>query len=272
MEKIKLGIVDINGTIHTDAHGISQQVRAGFKHLRDSNVVTTIATGRGLRRAGELLGEDWHNIVSSGAPVSVENGGRLATQDGKNLRYHRMGQTTTESALDVVNANLAEVKFVAYYPKQPDQGAVLWTPNGGATAARTEFLRRHGEPGEVRNHSLPELARKIAEDQACMLIVNFHTPGMEEVFSDANMVVNGPELNILEHGVSKGKGVEDIADATGIPLDDIFVAGNDHNDVPMFVLPVGRKLLVGDTVTENIPDVVRLPRPEALGNYLKSSI
>lgn len=270
MERPKLGIVDINGTIHTDKDGISPKIRTGFRHLWDSHVITTVATGRGLRRSGELLGSDWKNIVSTGAPVSVENGGRLATQDGRNLRYHQMGLTTTESALNVVSTHLADVKFVAYYPKQPDQGAVLWTPSSDATAARAEFIKRHGEPSELRNRSLPELARKIAEDQACMLIVNFHIPGMEEAFSDANMVVNGPELNVLEHGVSKGKGVEDIADVTGIPLVDIFVAGNDHNDVPMLVLPVGRKLLVGDTVTKNMPNVVRLSSPEALGDYLSN--
>ncbi len=272
MESPRLGIFDINGTIHTDARGVPQEVRDGFRNLHNNNVVTTIATGRGLRRARELLGEDWSNIVSSGVPVSVENGGRLVTQDGRNLRYHQMGRTTAASALDVVHANLAEIKFVAYYPKEPDKEAVLWTPNGDATKARTEFITRHGEPGKSMNGSLPKLARRIVDDQACMLIVNFHTSGMEGVFTGTNMVVNGPELNVLEDGVSKGKGVEDIAGVLGVPLVDVVVAGNDYNDIPMFALPVGGKLLVGGTVTETIPGLIRLPTPEALGCYLQSEV
>lgn len=272
MEKLRLGIVDINGTIHTDTRGISQPIRSGFKQLHDTSVITTVATGRSLKRAGELLGRDWGTIVSVGAPVSVENGGRLITQSGQNLRYYPMHHSTIESALDVVSNNLSEVSFVAYYPKQPDQGAVLWTPNGGADAAREEFIQRHGEPEITDSRPLSELARKLEEDTSCMLIVNFKSSGMEEAFANANIVVNGPELNVLETGISKGKGVEDIADVLQMPLNTVFVAGNDHNDIPMFALPVRKKLLVGDIVKETMPDVIQVQTPEALGAYLNTSL
>jgi len=268
MEYLRLGVFDLNGTIHPGEKGVSAKIRAGFGKLSERNIATTIATGKGLSRAQSLLGQEWSLFVSPNKPVSMENGGRLSSQNGSNLRYYRLERETITSALDVVNTHLAEVSFIAYYPQNPDQNPFLWTPQRSSGIAYMDFRRRHGVPEMVSSQPITELVQIITEDSPCRLIVNFNEPEMAEVFYGASTAVNGNDVNILEQGVNKARGVMDIAEITETPLNEIFVAGNDQNDIPMLLLPVGRRLLVGSAITETIPDIVRLSSPEDLGDYL----
>lgn len=264
--EIRIGIFDINGTIQ-DKDGVSLEVREAFVAMGRGGLRTTIATGRGVSRAKELLGDTLDTVVSPGMPISVENGGRLATIGGDNIRYHELDSDVRVSTLDVLSEARDDIEFAAYYPRDTRRGISLWTPSGEVPLS---FTQRHGVPGEVHTDSITELDRRVEKDEACMLIVKPRDITLADAFQDANVELNEGELNILNAGVNKGRGVLDIAEYTDTPLDQVMVAGNDHNDRPMFELPVARKLFVGDNeVTVAQGQLIHFTTPALLGGYLK---
>lgn len=268
VQEISVGIFDINGTIQ-DKEGVPEQVSDAFRAMGHSGLRTTIATGRGINRAKELLGDTLPLVVSPGMPLSVENGGRLTTRDGANITYHTLSGDVQTNALDILQAEQGEVEFAAYYPRDNKRGIVLWSPNGDVPDS---FIQRHGMFGELHSDSILDLAKRIKDDEACMLIIKPRDIAMATAFRDANVEINEGELNVLNHGVNKGQGVLDIAEFTGMPLDALMVAGNDHNDVSMLSLPVGRKFFVGDNEI-NLHDekIIRVSTPVLLGDFLKNT-
>lgn len=64
--------------------------------------------------------------------------------------------------------------------------------------------------------------------------------------------------------------MRDLSELTGVSLTDIFVAGNDFNDLPMLRMPVGRKYFVGKKL-EEIRGVSYVSSPNELGNCLGAS-
>lgn len=264
--KISIGIFDINGTIQ-DEVGIPQEVTEAFKAMGRSGLRTTIATGRGVKRAQELLGNTLHTVVSPTMPISVENGGRLATLDGDNIIYHELHPDIRVSALDVLAGTQDDIEFAAYYPRDNHRGISLWTPQGEVPAS---FTLRHGEPGEVNADSIIGLDRRMKEDKACMLIVKPRSVDLVEDFHDANVELNEGELNILNAGINKGRGVRDIAEYIRTPLNQVMVAGNDYNDKPMLELPVGKRLFVGNNkIDMPVDSLGHFATPALLGNYLR---
>lgn len=268
-EAITIGVFDINGTIHTDESGISEQVRLGFESLHRQDISTTVITGRGINRAEDLLGEDWQSIVSPGMPISVENGSRLLSPDRTNIRHHPLSKDETDYAIDEVLSAEEKIKYLAYYPRNPLSGAVLRASGLDAVATFTE---QHGAPGTYTDEKLAEFAKRLRADKASMIIVGASPEKVEGSFSEANVVANGVEVNILGAGVDKSRGVTDISEATGTPMDEILVAGNDHNDTGMLMLPVGKKLFVDGVVELDFDHSVEtFPDPEALGAGLQGS-
>ncbi len=266
VDKISIGIFDINGTIQ-DREGVPKQITEAFKEMGRRGLRTTVATGRGVVRAKELLGEALPTVVSPGMPVSVENGGRLSTLDGKNLIYHTLSSDVRTSTLDILSAQQSDIEFAAYYPRDSRRGISLWTPTGNVPSS---FTKRHGDFDELHTDTVADLEKRMAEDEACMVIVKPQDIALAEAFQGANVEINEGELNVLNAGINKGQGVLDIAEFTGVSLDEIMVAGNDHNDKSMLELPVGGKLFVGGNSVDLSDDrIIRFDTPSSLGNYLR---
>lgn len=266
--EISLGIFDINGTIQ-DKNGVPKEVIEGFKAMGRNGLRTTIATGRGVSRAKELLGDALHTVVSPGMPISVENGSRLATLDGKNIAHHTLSPDVRKSSLDIIDSERDDIEFVAHYPQDNRRGISLWTPNGEVPMS---FTQRHGSFGEIYTDSVSDLDARVEADKAGMLIIKPRDTELAAAFTGANVEINEAELNVLNENVDKGRGVQDIAEYVGVPLREVLVAGNDHNDIPMFTQLVGEKLFVGDNEISFPPGAfLRFSTPALLGNYLKTA-
>lgn len=265
--EISLGIFDINGTIQ-DKNGVPKEVIEGFKAMGRNGLRTTIATGRGVSRAKQLLGDALHTVVSPGMPISVENGSRLATLDGKNIAHHTLSPDVRKSSLDIIDSERDDIEFVAHYPQDNRRGISLWTPNGEVPMS---FTQRHGSFGEIYTDSVSDLDARVEADKAGMLIIKPRDTELAAAFTGANVEINETELNILNGSVNKGRGVQDIAEYTGVPLEEISVAGNDYNDLSMLRLATGRKFFVGDNKIDSYSDtVIRLATPALLGAYLST--
>ena len=105
MEKIKLGIFDIDGTIRIKEK-IPKEIIKGFNSLWESGVITTVATGRGYVRIREILGNFFPKIVSQSAPIGVENGGRISnTNRDTNIFYFPLTEEEIRSSLLLMTEN-----------------------------------------------------------------------------------------------------------------------------------------------------------------------
>lgn len=270
MESLRLGIFDINGTIHSNSERISSDVTNGFRRLHDSGVLTTVITGRGFKNAKRLIGAEWDNIVSPNIPLCVENGAKVVTQQGENVRFSVMKRPTIQRALNAFDVNSKEIEYLAYYPVNSKSGAVLYLSDSATNESLSEFTRRHGQPSKSFENDLINFERQVFEDKSCMMIIKPRSVEIYPELSDSNIMINGKEINLLEQGVDKGSGVRDLSELTGVSLTDIFVAGNDFNDLPMLRMPVGRKYFVGKKL-EEIRGVSYVSSPNELGNCLGAS-
>jgi hydroxymethylpyrimidine pyrophosphatase-like HAD family hydrolase len=268
-EILRLGVFDINGTIHTGIDGIPNTIQDGFKNLQAKSILSTIITGRETLRAQELLGAHWDSIVSEGMPVAVENGARLVDQGGNNLRFHQLGKATIDATLEAVEAAEDEVNYVGYAPQDPSSKSVLWLPEHGSS---DEYLAANGTKHiEIVRGSLSHIAMRLGDDSACMLRVGSSSPEVFELLKDTNAVLNESEINVLANGVDKATGVIDIAEHVSVPLSGILVAGNDHNDLPMLNLPVLERIFITSGFLEHVgldTPALNLNSPGELGEYL----
>ncbi len=129
MEKINLGIFDIDGTIRIHDK-IPREIIKGFNSLWESGVITTVATGRGYVRVREILGNSFQKIISQNAPIGVENGGRILNTNGDtNIHYFPLTEEEVRSSLLLMNEK--NIKFIVYYPENVLQKPVLWTHSNG---------------------------------------------------------------------------------------------------------------------------------------------
>lgn len=270
MIEIKAGVFDINGTIQ-EKTGVPFPIVSAFQFLGSIGVRTTVATGRGYRRALQLLNGRSQDIISQDMPRIVENGGRIVSPNGENMRYHALLSDVSDMAIDAIRAVAADVEYVAYYPKQPNAGIRYWSPDGEVAQ---NFIARHGLAAAVHADGFEQLARRITRHKPCMLIVKPRDGGVAGSFTGANVELNEGELNVLNDGVNKGSGVVDVSEQVGIPLEHFMVAGNDHNDRSMFELPTGLVIHVGEKPVEfaNSEKWVHVATPRLLGDYLKELI
>lgn len=268
MERVRLGLFDVDGTIRSKGE-ISPEIERGFSNLWETEqILTTAITGRGYVRLREILGDKWQKIISSGLPVALENAGRIATQTGENIRYYPLNQNEIISTLQTVDRSPSEVLFVAHFPELIEQKPVLWTPD---TKEAERFKEQYGHFADITTSPLSDLEKRMRKDNPCMIMVRPRSPEFKNEFKNANVVFNEGEINLMTSGVNKGKGVEDISSIADIPLINFMVTGNDENDMPMFDLPVGVKIVVGDELKNKLPsekNIVFVKTPEELGRFL----
>lgn len=268
MERVRLGLFDVDGTIRSRGK-ISPEIERGFRNLWETEQVsTTVVTGRGYVRLREILGNKWQNIISAGLPVALENAGRITTQTGENIRYYPLSTNEIVSTLQIINRSPSEVLFVAHFPELVEQKPVIWTPD---SKEAEKFNAQYGHFADITTSPLSDLEKRIRGDNPCMIMVKPRSPEFKSEFKNANAVFNEGEINIMTIGVHKGKGVEDISSIADVPLINCMIAGNDDNDISMFYLPIGVKIVVGDRLKDRLvseKNIAFIPTPEELGNYL----
>lgn len=288
MNIIELGIFDIDGTVRTkfeqiqangqkkEIKGIPEEVKAGFRHLwEENNILTTVLTGRGYLRMRETLGDEFPNLISPDknlkiTPLGLENSARITNRKGKNIKYHPLKKDELISVLSQVDKNTGEIEFVAYYPKKEDERPVIWVPDA---EKKEHYLRTYGYFAEISGIPINELEKRMKQEEPCMFMIRPQTMSsdLHTVFKGANIVINEGEYNIMTQGINKGSGINDISEITDIPLVNTLFAGNDDNDRAAFNMPVGLKIVVGDTLANDYrreKNVVLVPSPQALGEFL----
>lgn len=273
MEKIKLGIFDIDGTIRIKEK-IPREIIKGFNSLWKSGVITTVATGRGYVRVREILGNFFPKIISQSTPIGAENGGRLLdTQRHANIYYFPLTDEEIRSSLLLMTEK--NIKFIVYYPENVLQKPVLWTHSNDIAS---EVYPQYSYFSDIVVGSKSEIERKMKNDRPCMITIK---PKSLDLFKNlisqkfagdvesGSVSLNSTEVTINGSGITKATAVKTIAEYYQTPLEKILVAGNDQNDFSMLSLPVGKRFIVGKFLSGMLTvPVTSVKNPQRLGSAL----
>lgn len=248
-----LWIFDIDGTCNKEVY----KVLEGFKKL---GRLCTFATGRGYLRTIETLAGFEPN-----APLILEDGGRLATFDGMDICLRPFSRTELTMIEKTLVSQIAEIDFVAFCPLPWQKYCFLsLTPKAEAIITELQLIK-----GFVSKR-LEEFFSQ-ANFLGCVMFVALAREGCEISFPmEISWTKAKGMYNINPQGVNKTSGIIDLTSDLGIHLTDTAVIGNDNNDIPMFELPVGVKIAVGNNAELQQLATHCVDSPDELARLLKN--
>ena len=204
---IKLIALDLDGTLLTSGGTITVRTKDILARAMARGVTVTIATGRMLCSALHFA-----RLLGSRAPVVCCNGAYVGTGAEAPLFARYFDPTFVGEFLTFC---YARDWYVNWY-----SGAEIYAPT-----YREDYLRY---VDEVPQFVLRDLDQGIAH----------HARTVAEAFGDAVCVQQntGTSVDITPPGTSKAVGVRALADALGLTMDEVMVAGDADNDVEMLAM------------------------------------
>jgi len=264
MEKLRLGIFDVNGTLRERDQPIQISTLDGINNIHSRGMRTTVVSGRGYRRLAVLLGNQLNEITSPGLPMGVEYGGRIISRDGKKNEDY---SPIPEDALINILGDPENIHFAVYFPEVPTADAVLWTPPTNK-ANVPELEDKYGYFAKVTTDPFATFMQRLIDERPCMVAIKTRDPQyyVHFPFQNITAIENSPDTFAIVSS-NKGQAVRIISQLTDIPLEEILIIGNDVADIPMLNLPARKKLIVGGRI--QLPGVESIPSTEAVGAYLQ---
>jgi Cof subfamily protein (haloacid dehalogenase superfamily) len=221
-------VTDLDGTLVGRDLAMVAASRDALRRFREAGGEVVIATGRMERSA-----HPYYDELALDGPAILYNGARtvnLAT--GAVLRSRHLPATAWKSLLSLF-AELPEgVRPVAF-----SGGEALAVDD---VPALREYARRDGitlrDPGDWAALPPDEITK-------CMLIggplPDLDIPGTVTVRSEATY------LEVLPEQATKGSALRELAEARGVPLEQIAAIGDNPNDIDM-IKAAGMGIAVGD--------------------------
>lgn len=269
IKETRLGVFDIDGTISTDEI-IPSEVLKGFEEMWHSGVTTTVMTGKRYVRVRESLGANFGRIISPNAPVAVENAGRITDHDGtNNLYFFPLAKEEIITALLALREQ--EVRLVMYSPEDTRRKPLLWVPPQEKV---DEMASRFGHYAEIIVGTKTDLEKRMQQDKPCMITFNpYDISFINELLSQKlNAFANEGLIAINAEKAGKGSGVNALGEHFGYNPEEIMVAGNGLNDLPMLNLAGINRIVVGSDITGFVTTpYTQVDNPRELGTWLSNS-
>lgn len=238
---IKLCVFDIDGVLRgTD--GVPPETLQVLRTLQKNGVHCTVATGRGFLMAKWLL-----DGFSPNAPLVVENGGRIVQPEGDDISFHPIGEEIVQACAPIM-----------------DQETLLWGTFVERDGGKYRFLASKSEGRQKIAEWPQEVVAGITEDPSVFLdwAISANPAKMAfrarpgdtlQVSPEVPHTFNTGSYDIGPEGINKGTGLEELSQFLGIPMENILLAGDDQNDIPLFLSDARVKIAVGN----QCPDILR---------------
>ncbi|MGH3736433.1 MAG: HAD family hydrolase [Micromonosporaceae bacterium] len=254
---------DLDGTLVREDYTVSDYTVDVLRRVRDAGVTLVGITGRGPRLIDlcrEHVADAHFMVFSQGAHVvDLDHGGPPRV-----LRSTRMDGTAAAEAVRLMEAETGPLQLVAEALEHP--GAPLWGEAGvrwpypapfevrtRIEALAVPLLKAFVRAPELSADELLAVARRVLPAELC----GATHAGLEFV-------------ELCPPGVTKATGLAVVADALGVPADEVLVFGDMPNDVPMFRW-AGRGVAVANAHAEllTVADDVTLSNDEdGVARYL----
>jgi Cof subfamily protein (haloacid dehalogenase superfamily) len=221
---IRLLISDIDGTLVRNDKSLSDAVVAAVRRVVDAGVPVTLISARppsGIEWIAEKLGIH--------GPLGAFNGGTLFKADGTIKAAERLGERVAQAALDLLDRPeitrwlFADGRWYAEATDNPHNDREIQSANQQPTlGAEWAPLLPHADKivGVCDDHDLlAALEQQVAD----------------ALGAEATVARSQPYyLDITAPHANKGEGIERLAAAYGVPLEEVAVLGDQRNDLPMF--------------------------------------
>ena len=224
--KIKLIALDLDGTLLTSDKVITARTKQTLARAMAQGTAVTIATGRMLCSALYFA-----HVIASKAPVICCNGAFVGRESGTPVfaRYH-----DPALARRFLTFCYERSWYVNWYI-----GMEIYAP-----AYREEYFSAYRTTEHFSGHAVGQnylpytnnvpqfVLRDLTADIGC------YAREVTEHFGGALLPQQntGTSIDITPPGISKAVGVQALADAMGIGLDAVMVAGDADNDLDMLAM------------------------------------
>lgn len=220
---IKLIALDLDGTLLTSDKHITTRTKDIIARAMSRGVMVTIAPGRMLRSAlyfARLLASDAPVICcnggyvgrAEGTPVFAEYFNPVLVRDLLTFVYDRDWYVNWYSGMEIYAPAYIEEYFEAYRT----------TANFTVTGVGNDYLRY--------TENVPQIVLRNLDEGIGSYLNAVQARFGDRILPQQN---TGTSLDINPPGVNKAVGVQALADAMGLTLDEVMVAGDADNDFEM---------------------------------------
>ena len=223
---IKLIALDLDGTLLTSDKKITTRTKDIIARAMARGVTVTIATGRMLRSALYFT-----RLLASDAPVICCNGGYVGHAEGEPVFAKYFDPDLVREFLTFVYERNWYVNWYSgieiYAPEyRADHfDAYRTTGNFVVTEVGNDYLRY--------TENVPQFVLRNLNEGIDAYFTTVREQFGDRVVPQQN---TGTSLDINPPGVNKAVGVQALADAMGLSLDEVMVAGDADNDFEMLAM------------------------------------
>ncbi len=237
MPNISLVISDIDGTLITSNHEVTEATRVAARELRDRDIALSLASSRPPRSIKPLARD-----LALRSGFAAFNGALVVTADGEILESSAIPPATT-----------ARVKAIA-----DEFGLNVWAYDAAEWWApgRDSFVDREAHTSGF-DPLIEGYAERITRDLNKLTVVGkpeFVAEAEKRVLSELASEVSASRskprfLDVTAYGMHKGSVVIRLAKIFGVPSTQIAVIGDGPNDVEMFK-QAGTSIAMGQAVDD----------------------
>ncbi|HSB08214.1 MAG TPA: HAD family hydrolase [Blastocatellia bacterium] len=234
---IALVISDIDGTLITSNHEVTEATKAAAGRLYDRGIALSLASSRPPRSIIPLAG-----ALKLRGPFAAFNGALVVKGEGDVL------------ARSVIPAEtIARVKMIAddlslsvwLYDESN-----WWAPGRDAFVDREEHTSGFGPRIDGYVDRMSHDANKLTVVGKPELVAKAEGSVLNELGGEVSASRSKPRfLDVTAHGIHKGTVVKRLAELLGIPTEQVAVIGDGPNDIEMFK-QAGVSIAMGQAVDE----------------------
>jgi len=225
--KIKLLASDYDGTFHRHDDEDMKNNLTAVKNWRKNGNVFAFSTGRDM---GNMIYEKNKNRIQSDYVVAL-NGALVVDKDNNIIFKATIPNKLAEELVDLMKARVGDEIMV----------------QGGFDGCNQTNRKLEGAKAEERRERNKKIYKQSLRDALKNEIVSLGC--LNENFEDAKALqkeisekygseveafINLNYINIIPKGISKASGIAVVAKHSGVEVENIYVVGDDLNDIPMF--------------------------------------
>ena len=230
---IQACIFDLDGTLSVEKRIIPWPVQETIRNMQRHGILCTVDTGNAFIQYIRKFGGQF----TPNAPLILENGSRICDMWESYLVSPALEPEIIDAIPWIIEHN--EVNLIGFYPGLYDNylfySEVGYIPEALYHTTFARYVTYADLLRHMHDFSPSRLVLSITNDYL-QLPEGF----VGSVFSNLGV------YEITPQGVDKQWGVKKWSELMNIPLENIAVFGNGHNDIPLLSSPVGMKVYVGN--------------------------
>lgn len=230
---IQACIFDLDGTLSVEKGVIPWTLQETIRRMQRQGMLCTVDTGNAFVQYIRKFGGQF----TPNAPLILENGSRICDVWESYVVSPSLEPEIIEAIPWIMEHN--QVNLIGFYPGLYDN-YVFYSEAGYIPEALYHTTC-------ARYVSYEDLLRHIDEFHPSRIVLAIENDSLQlpegfigSVFS--NLGVH----EITPQGVDKQWGVRKWSEVMNIPLENIAVFGNGHNDIPLLASPVAMKVYIGN--------------------------